>query len=345
MILTNNQVKFLIIFLFVFIIPAAHASEIQSFLMSSSGGVATSSNYTTNISIGEGVIGTSNSSSYFLYAGFLPIFSFGLVTTVPDAPTGLSATSGDQQVSLSWTAPSDDGGADITDYIIEYSSDGGTIWTIFSDGTSTTTSDIVTGLTNSQEYQFRVSAVNSAGTGAVSDTVTATPSSSADTTTTTSSGGSSSSGGSGGSGGSSPSGEFGIRGDESAEVQLYEISWNLCNSNIIRVLAGPASLDLSVKIRTAQSGVITAHLASEQPYEDILKFEANISQDESFVLVQAESIIGRSAQIDKQTINLDPCGGRVVVREYDPIESDAVIIAPSPPIAVLTWLEKKYFSS
>ena len=142
----------------------------------------------------------------------------------------------------------------------------------------------------------------------------------------TPSGGSSGGGGGGGSSGGS-SGQ-GVRGGGSSEVQLYEISWNLCNSNIIRVLAGPASVDLGVKIRTSQSGIVPAHLASEQPYEDILKFEANISQTESFVLVQAESIVGRSTQIDKQTINLDPCGGRVVVREYTPTESDVVIQAP-----------------
>ena len=47
--------------------------------------------------------------------------------TVPDAPTGLSATLGDQQVVLNWTAPASNGGATITDY--EYEQNGSGTWT------------------------------------------------------------------------------------------------------------------------------------------------------------------------------------------------------------------------
>ncbi len=94
--------------------------------------------------------------------------------TVPAAPTSLSATPGNSQVSLSWTAPATNGGSPITDYKIEYSTDG-TLWNTFTDGTSTSTTVIVTGLTNGVQYQFRVSAVNTAGTGTASSTTDATP--------------------------------------------------------------------------------------------------------------------------------------------------------------------------
>jgi len=100
----------------------------------------------------------------------------------------------------------------------------------------------------------------------------------------------------------------------------------LCDSDIIRVLVGPASPDLSVQIRTALSGIVVVYLASEQPHEDILQFEANISQDESFVIVQAEYIAGGSYQIDKQSVNLESCAGRVIVNEYTPTESDIVVV-------------------
>lgn len=95
------------------------------------------------------------------------------VTDVPAQVTGLSVTAGDTQNSLTWTAP-DDGGAAITDYVIEVST-GGAFSTI-SDGTSTATSFTHTGLTNGTEYTYRVSAVNSVGTGTASATASGTPS-------------------------------------------------------------------------------------------------------------------------------------------------------------------------
>jgi len=109
----------------------------------------------------------------------------------PQAPTDLEATRGNAQVSLSWTTPADTGTAAISDYLIEYSTDGNT-WSTFNDGTSTNTSTTVTGLTNSTEYQFRVSAISADGTGSPSTTVSATPASTpvlsniASTTTATS---------------------------------------------------------------------------------------------------------------------------------------------------------------
>ena len=91
-------------------------------------------------------------------------------TTVPDAPESLSFTRGDQQVTLRWMAPPNDGGEPITHY--EYEQDGSGIW--ISTG-STDTSHTVMGLTNGQTYMFRVRAVNTLGNGAVV-TLEATPS-------------------------------------------------------------------------------------------------------------------------------------------------------------------------
>jgi hypothetical protein len=96
--------------------------------------------------------------------------------TAPDAPTSVSGVSGNNQVSLSWTAPASNGGSAITDYIIEYKlNTEPTTWTTFNDGTSTTTSATITGLTNDLLYNFRVSAVNILGTSSPSSTGNATP--------------------------------------------------------------------------------------------------------------------------------------------------------------------------
>ena len=85
--------------------------------------------------------------------------------TVPGVPSALASPSHTAtSANLSWTAPTDDGGRAITDYVIEFKADGGT-WVLFNDGTSTTTSTTVTGLTKGQSYSFRVSAVNEEGVG------------------------------------------------------------------------------------------------------------------------------------------------------------------------------------
>jgi subtilisin family serine protease len=91
----------------------------------------------------------------------------------PSVPTSLTAVGGVTQASLSWTAPTQSGGADVTDYVVEYSSNSGSTWTVFADGVSTSTAATVTGLTNGTTYQFRVKAVSSGGTSEASSTATA----------------------------------------------------------------------------------------------------------------------------------------------------------------------------
>jgi titin len=65
----------------------------------------------------------------------------------------------------------------LTDYVVQYSTDQ-TNWTTFSDGTSTTPSATVTGLTGGTNYYFRVAAVNSVGTGAYVTSTAIAPTSS-----------------------------------------------------------------------------------------------------------------------------------------------------------------------
>ena len=86
-------------------------------------------------------------------------------TGSPAAPTAVSGTAGNGAVSLIWTAPSDQGQSAISDYLVQYSSNGGGTWGTAVDLGSTATSGTVTGLTNGTAYVFQVAAVNSVGTG------------------------------------------------------------------------------------------------------------------------------------------------------------------------------------
>jgi hypothetical protein len=88
---------------------------------------------------------------------------------LPAAPTSVTASAGNGQASVSWTAPAGViSQAPVTDYVVQFSSNSGSTWTNFSDGTSTTASAVVTSLTNGTAYTFRVAAVNGIGQGAYS---------------------------------------------------------------------------------------------------------------------------------------------------------------------------------
>jgi hypothetical protein len=85
----------------------------------------------------------------------------------PDAPTGLSATPGNSQAFLTWTAPINNGGAVIDSY------------NVYQDGAGVTgtlkTSITITGLTNGHTYNFSISANSASGEGPQTSAVMVTP--------------------------------------------------------------------------------------------------------------------------------------------------------------------------
>ncbi|NBP89282.1 MAG: fibronectin type III domain-containing protein, partial [Planctomycetia bacterium] len=68
-----------------------------------------------------------------------------------------------------WSAPANDGGSDVTDYLIGYRLTGETSWTPYDDGESPNRTATVSGLSRDAGfYVFRVAAVNAIGEGAAS---------------------------------------------------------------------------------------------------------------------------------------------------------------------------------
>ena len=89
--------------------------------------------------------------------------------TTPGAPRGLTATAGDAQVSLSWQAPSSNGGAAITGYRVYQGTSKKPVASVTGTGTT------VKNLTNGTVYSFKVTAVNKAGEGPASGAASANP--------------------------------------------------------------------------------------------------------------------------------------------------------------------------
>jgi hypothetical protein len=100
-------------------------------------------------------------------------------SALPVAPTAVTVTAGHEAARVAWTRPANTGRPMIQDYVIQYSSNGGTSWTTFPHTPSIKPQIDVTGLLNGASHTFRVAAVNSAGTGPFSgasqSVVVATP--------------------------------------------------------------------------------------------------------------------------------------------------------------------------
>ena len=97
--------------------------------------------------------------------------------TTPGAPTINQVTLGDGALAVSWSAPSDTGGSAITSYDLRSSrSDAPDNWTVqFSIWTSGVLQDTLDLLTNGVGYDVQVRAVNAAGAGPWSATISGTP--------------------------------------------------------------------------------------------------------------------------------------------------------------------------
>ena len=95
--------------------------------------------------------------------------------TVPSAPDLTSATAGNAQVVLDWTAPSSTGGSEITGYdILRGTTSGGESTTpIATVGTLLTYTDAT--VDDGTEYYYEVEAVNSTGSSLASNQLPATP--------------------------------------------------------------------------------------------------------------------------------------------------------------------------
>ena len=93
------------------------------------------------------------------------------ILAVPGAPTGITATGGNGQVTLSWTAPV----GTVSSYNVYYRTASGVTTANGTKVAGATSGSAITGLTNGTSYYFVVTAVNTTGESTVSSEVSATP--------------------------------------------------------------------------------------------------------------------------------------------------------------------------
>lgn len=113
-------------------------------------------------------IGTSNSSNT---ASATPV----IVNTVPGSPTLSANPSSATSIILSWIPPSNDGGSSITGYKIEYGNGTSSFSVLIANTGNSQTEYIHRGLVTGASYTYRVSAINSLGTGNPSNIINIQP--------------------------------------------------------------------------------------------------------------------------------------------------------------------------
>ena len=99
--------------------------------------------------------GLSSASSFVVMSTYPEV----TLPSSPEPPSGVGASAGNASAVVAWSAPSDDGGATITGYVVT-ASPGGAMCT-----TTGALSCTVNGLVNGTTYTFTVTATNIVGTG------------------------------------------------------------------------------------------------------------------------------------------------------------------------------------
>ena len=148
--------------------------------------VTGSGSFTTITGIGTTntiVTGLANNTTYDIRVAAVNVLGTGAYSnivigttfTTPNSPTNLTGTAGNGQATLTWIAPTSNGGTPITQYSVGKSTSSSGPFTSVNTG-STATTYTLTGLTNGTLYYIHVSGVNIVGTGTPSNVILLAPS-------------------------------------------------------------------------------------------------------------------------------------------------------------------------
>jgi len=147
------------------------------------------------------------------------------------------------------------------------------------------------------------------------------------------------SGGGGGGGGGGATGgaaKGGFGGRLEAPITIYEISYDVCEQNMVRIIVGASGSDApppNVKIRTPLSEVYSATLAKDQPYVEQNKalqisryvYEAPLDRKLNFFIVTVEQTEGRTAASTTYLVNMDECRNTIIVNPMSEIDKTGAL--------------------
>jgi hypothetical protein len=157
--------------------PAANGSAISDYILHYR--VTGATNWLTlndgiSLNTSSVIIGLTNGTSYDFEVAAAngagtSAFSTAAIATprrTPGAISGLVLTPAAGGLTLAWVAPTDNGGAPITDYEVQYKEISSTLWRTLVHPVTTATAHSIANLDGLSRYSVRIAAVNAAGIGA-----------------------------------------------------------------------------------------------------------------------------------------------------------------------------------
>ena len=114
---------------------------------------------------GENGGGADEATNQFMELAWANLDVHTPEAVIPDAPTDLKVTNVTKNgFQLNWTTPANDGGANIDNFTVELSRDGGTTWTAAKTEVNTSVQFTVLGAAPGTTYSIRIAAHNKMGT-------------------------------------------------------------------------------------------------------------------------------------------------------------------------------------
>ncbi len=127
------------------------------------------------VSITNAKLVGAGSANYTLDLSNAPHTTAAIIATnPPSAPRSLAVDEGDRQITISWTAPAEEGCAAVNGWVVEYRVQGGA-WSAMTLTSRLPMRATITALTNNLPVEVRVAAVNSCGMSAFADAGTFIP--------------------------------------------------------------------------------------------------------------------------------------------------------------------------